>query len=286
MQNALLTLEKRRDALAKEFYKNILDRLPAAIGIAALIFGILYLQSFLLVFPLIIFVGVILLYEWLKLSKTKITLMQIIFLVTPFALFAILGESFFYYFLLLVGTFWLIYGYLLVAQNTGSISGISFNNNYLGIILIQAFMFGLISVLLFSSFSNVNNFFILFLLLFITSLGDVAAYLVGSSIGKTPLFPQLSPNKTIEGFVGAIIMMILFAFAIYLLGLIPLKLLLVLILVTPFSFMGDYFESQLKRNQKVKDSGSLIPGHGGIWDRLDSHIAVIPVAALLCLLLT
>ena len=272
--------------MAKEFYKNILDRLPAAIGIAALIFGILYLQSFLLVFPLIIFVGVILLYEWLKLSKTKITLMQIIFLVTPFALFAILGESFFYYFLLLVGTFWLIYGYLLVAQNTGSISGISFNNNYLGIILIQAFMFGLISVLLFSSFSNVNNFFILFLLLFITSLGDVAAYLVGSSIGKTPLFPQLSPNKTIEGFVGAIIMMILFAVAIYLLGLILLKLLLVLILVTPFSFVGDYFESQLKRNQKVKDSGSLIPGHGGIWDRLDSHIAVIPVAALLCLLLT
>ena len=80
--------------------------------------------------------------------------------------------------------------------------------------------------------------------------------------------------------------MILFATAIYLLKLISFKLFMVLMLVTPFTFLGDYFESQLKRNQKIKDSGSLIPGHGGIWDRLDSHISVIPVAALLSLLLT
>ena len=124
------------------------------------------------------------------------------------------------------------------------------------------------------------------MLLFITSLGDVAAYLVGSSIGKTPLYPELSPNKTIEGFVGAIMAMILFATAIHSLELISTNLFILLILVTPFIFLGDYFESQLKRNQRVKDSGSLIPGHGGIWDRLDSHIAVIPVAALLCLFLT
>ena len=272
--------------MAKEFYNNILGRLPAALVIAALIFGILYLQNFLLIFPVIISAAVLLLREWLQLSKTKISLMQIICLITPFALFVIYGEHFLYYFLLLAGVFWLIYGGLLVSQNTGSISGISFNNNYLGIFLIQAFMFGVISVLLFSSFLNVNNFFILFLLLFITSLGDVAAYLVGSSIGKIPLFPELSPNKTIEGFAGGMIAMILFAAAIYWLELISLRLFVLLMLVTPFTFLGDYFESQLKRNQQLKDSGSLIPGHGGIWDRLDSHIAVIPVAALLCLLLT
>jgi len=174
----------------------------------------------------------------------------------------------------------------LITENTGSISSISFNNNYLGIFLIQAFMFGVTSLLLFSSFFNVNNFFILFLLLFIAALGDVVAYLVGSSIGKTPLFPKLSPNKTVEGFLGGMIAMILFATAIYFLKLISFKLFMVLMLVTPFTFLGDYFESQLKRNQKIKDSGSLIPGHGGIWDRLDSHISVIPVAALISLLLT
>ncbi len=272
--------------MAKEFYNNILGRLPAALLIAAFIFGVLYLQNLLLIFPLIIFIGALLLNEWLQLSKTKITLMQIISLITPFALFVIFGEQFIYYFLLLAGVFWLIYGSLLITQNTGSILSISFNNNYLGIFLIQAFMFGAISVLLFSSFLNINNFFTLFLLLFISALGDVAAYLVGSSMGKTPLFPQLSPNKTVEGFLGGMIAMTAFAAAIYWLELISFKLFIVLMAVTPFIFLGDYFESQLKRNQKIKDSGSLIPGHGGIWDRLDSHISVIPVAALLCLLLT
>jgi phosphatidate cytidylyltransferase len=272
--------------LAKEFYNNILGRLPAALIIAALIFGVLYLQNFLIIFPVIISAVALLLREWLQLSKTKISLMQIIFLITPVALFVIYGEQFIYYFLILAGVFWLIYGSLLITQNTGSISSISFNNNYLGIFLIQAFMFGMISILLFSSFLNVNNFFILFLLLFIAALGDVVAYLVGSSLGKMPLFPKLSPNKTVEGFLGGMIAMILFAAATYWLQLISFKLLMVLMLVTPFTFLGDYFESQLKRNQQIKDSGSLIPGHGGIWDRLDSHISVIPVAALLCLLLT
>jgi len=82
------------------------------------------------------------------------------------------------------------------------------------------------------------------------------------------------------------IAMVLFAAAFFWLELISFKLFLLLMLVSPFTFLGDYFESHLKRNQKIKDSGTLIPGHGGIWDRLDSHIAVIPVAALLCLLLT
>ena len=122
--------------MAKEFYKNILDRLPAALTLAVIISGILYLQNFLLLFPLIIFVGTLLLSEWLRLSKTKITLLQIIFLIIPFALFVIYGENFLYYFLLLAGVFWLIYGGLLISNNTESISGISFNNNYLGIFLI------------------------------------------------------------------------------------------------------------------------------------------------------
>jgi len=142
----------------------------------------------------------------------------------------------------------------------------------------------LIAIFLFSSYS-VNNFFVLFLLLFITALIDVAAYLVGSSIGRTPLFQDLSPNKTLEGFIGSVIVTILFIFLIYQMEFIPWNLLLLLILVIPFAFIGDYFESQLKRKQQIKDSGSLIPGHGGIWDRLDSHMAIIPVFGALSSLL-
>ena len=136
-------------------------------------------------------------------------------------------------------------------------------------------------VILLFPHSSVNHFFVLFLLLFITALIDVAAYLVGSSIGRTPLFQDLSPNKTLEGFIGSVVITTLFLSIIYWLELISWNLFLLLIAVIPFAFIGDYFESHLKRNQQIKDSGSLIPGHGGIWDRLDSHMAIIPVFAAL-----
>ena len=104
--------------------------------------------------------------------------------------------------------FWCIYGLLLISKNTGHFTLFSFNNNYLGIFLIQSFLFGLMAILLFPN-SSVNHFFVLFLLLFITALIDVAAYLVGSSIGRTPLFQDLSPNKTLEGFIGSVVITII-----------------------------------------------------------------------------
>jgi phosphatidate cytidylyltransferase len=112
-------------------------------------------------------------------------------------------------------------------------------------------------------------------------LADVGAYLVGSSIGKRRLFPEISPNKTIEGLFGGVIFVLLFLSVIYFLNLISLDLILVSLISLPFAFIGDYFESQLKREKSIKDSGSLFPGHGGAWDRLDSHIAVVPIFILL-----
>jgi len=104
--------------------------------------------------------------------------------------------------------------------------------------------------------------------------------LVGSSIGKTPLFQEISPNKTIEGFAGGTAFVLIFLSLLYFYNLISIDLVLASILSLPFAFIGDYFESQLKRDNSIKDSGSLIPGHGGIWDRLDSHIAVVPIFIL------
>ena len=266
--------------MVKELFSNILSRLPSAIALAVGVFGILYLQNLLIISMLIAVVAGFLCYEWLQVSLTKIHLKHIIFLITPAVLFAGIGENFLSYFLCTSFGFWCIYGLLLISKKTGHFTIFSFNNNYLGIFLIQSFLFGLMVILLFPN-SSVNHFFVLFLLLFITALIDVAAYLVGSSIGKTPLFQDLSPNKTLEGFIGSVITTILFLSTIYWLEFISLNLFLLLIAVIPFAFIGDYFESHLKRNQQIKDSGSLIPGHGGIWDRLDSHMAIIPVFAAL-----
>ena len=266
--------------MAKEFFSNIFSRLPSAIALAVGVFGILYLQNLLIISLLIAVVAGFLCYEWLQVSLTKIHLKQIIFLITPAVLFACIGENFVNYFLLASVGFWCIYGLLLISKNTGYFTLFSFNNNYLGIFLIQSFLLGLMAILLFPN-SSVNHFFVLFLLLFITALIDVAAYLVGSSIGRTPLFQDLSPNKTLEGFIGSVVITTLFLSIIYWLEFISWNLFLLLIAAIPFAFIGDYFESHLKRNQQIKDSGSLIPGHGGIWDRLDSHMAIIPVFAAL-----
>jgi phosphatidate cytidylyltransferase len=146
---------------------------------------------------------------------------------------------------------------------------------------VLGFLYGLIYLILFSEFADSNKFFILFIILFNTVLADVGAYLVGSSIGKRRLFPEISPNKTIEGLFGGVIFVLLFLSVIYFLNLISLDLILVSLISLPFAFIGDYFESQLKREKSIKDSGSLFPGHGGAWDRLDSHIAVVPIFILL-----
>jgi len=150
---------------------------------------------------------------------------------------------------------------------------------------VLGFFYGLMHLLIFSEFHNVNKFFVLFVILFNTVLADVGAYLVGSSIGKTPLFPKISPNKTIEGLLGGVGFVLIFLSTIYFYDLISFDLVLASLISLPFAFIGDYFESQLKRDKSIKDSGSLIPGHGGVWDRLDSHIAVVPIFIVLTILM-
>jgi len=268
--------------LANGFYKNILQRLPAALILVTFIFGILYLQNSLIIFILLIAVGFLLAKEWLALSDSKVDLMQIIFFVTPITLSFYFAEGLINLYLLLALIFWLIYSFFLILNKTSSL--ISFRNNYLGIFLILSFMFGLTHLIMFSEFPGLNKFFVLFFVLFNTVLVDVGSYLTGSSIGKTPLFPQISPNKTIEGLLGGIGFVLIFVTITYVFELISLDLLIISLLSIPFAFVGDFLESQLKREKSIKDSGSLIPGHGGVWDRLDSHIAAIPIFVLLTIL--
>ncbi|SEQ38559.1 phosphatidate cytidylyltransferase [Neolewinella agarilytica] len=117
-------------------------------------------------------------------------------------------------------------------------------------------------------------------LLVLTWVNDTGAYLTGSMIGKTPLFPRISPNKTWEGSSGGFITTLVFG---YLLSLvfteIPLAQWMGLaVIVAIFGSLGDLVESMLKRSVNVKDSGNLLPGHGGLLDRFDAFIFVVPFA--------
>lgn len=124
---------------------------------------------------------------------------------------------------------------------------------------------------------------ILMLLLFVWA-ADIGAYFTGKSLGKNKLAPAVSPGKTREGLYGGLLSCALVAigYAVWFeLELLSLVYLVLLSVVTGMiSVLGDLFESMLKRNRGIKDSSQLLPGHGGILDRLDSLTAAAPLFVL------
>ena len=113
-------------------------------------------------------------------------------------------------------------------------------------------------------------------------VNDTFAYLVGKSMGRTKLFPSVSPKKTVEGSMGGLIFACVAAYVMagYETSLTLLQWLLLTVILVIAGNLGDLLESKFKRLAKVKDSGAILPGHGGIWDRLDSLIFAAPFAYL------
>lgn len=126
-----------------------------------------------------------------------------------------------------------------------------------------------------------------FLLLFCIWGSDAGAYFVGRSFGKNKLWPAISPNKTIEGATGGVLisMIISLAFAIFVPDLLTIgRALLIGLSCAVLGQLGDLVQSAYKRVYGIKDSGSLLPGHGGILDRCDSWIIVFPFVHIVMLM--
>ncbi|RYY23379.1 MAG: phosphatidate cytidylyltransferase [Sphingomonadales bacterium] len=115
---------------------------------------------------------------------------------------------------------------------------------------------------------------------------DSAAYFAGRAIGGPKLAPAISPKKTWSGVIGGLAGATLGAFALVWLFGLPIQLAYVTPGLAILSVLGDLYESNLKRKAGVKDSGKVLPGHGGLLDRLDGLVFVAPPAALLVLALT
>jgi len=111
---------------------------------------------------------------------------------------------------------------------------------------------------------------------------DSFAFLIGKNIGKTPLAPKISPNKTIEGFIGGLISTVITAIGIsfFYPEISVFNWIILALIVSIFGVLGDLLESYFKRKAGVKDSANAIPGHGGFLDRLDSFILAAPFTYL------
>ncbi|MFM9884541.1 MAG: phosphatidate cytidylyltransferase [Burkholderiales bacterium] len=126
---------------------------------------------------------------------------------------------------------------------------------------------------------------VLLAIMAIVWVADVTAYFVGRAYGKHKLAPNVSPGKTVEGAVGALFGVACYAIAItlafQLVGASVGVVLGVAVGLGAAGIVGDLFESALKRQAGLKDSGNILPGHGGILDRIDALLPVLPMAALL-----
>jgi phosphatidate cytidylyltransferase len=119
----------------------------------------------------------------------------------------------------------------------------------------------------------------IFLLFLVIWAGDIGAYLVGRSVGRRLLWPRISPKKTVEGAFGgfAASLLVAWAYAYYFWQTVDLKTVILLAaLVAVAGQVGDLVESAMKRGADMKDSGAILPGHGGLLDRIDSLLFAAP----------
>lgn len=179
----------------------------------------------------------------------------------------------------------LLFG-MIVKSETLSFSDVSFALT--GTIMI---VFGMSSILMISSLLGGYISFAFVLTIAVAWLSDAGAFFAGVSLGKHKLCPKVSPNKTVEGFVGGLVAgtlssaLIGFVYSFIYSGVTFNYLTLVVISLfgSLVSVLGDLTFSQIKRSCKIKDYGSIFPGHGGMLDRFDSVIFISPLVYLFCL---
>ena len=190
--------------------------------------------------------------------------------------------------LLLVVFFWFFIAPLMLAKGMNlSLQKLRPFYGVLGLILLPATWFALV-------FLRELGLVFLLTTIALVWVADIGAYFVGKAFGKHKLAIQISPGKSVEGAIGGLVLCYVYAFLCVfylpfeatLFGAWAIRfgwvaMFLMVTVLTAFSIFGDLFESQLKRLAGVKDSSHLLPGHGGVLDRIDALMPTMPIAALL-----
>ena len=260
-----------------ELKQEFLQRSITAICISAVVIALVLFSPNLILNTFVFLLSLALFFEWMKVSESSFKKKVIFLLLFSFLIGFILGIGILFEpisFIAMLGiTIWIFIAYQIFFREGRLSSNFTFTNFWVGLILISTFC------LICFQFVNESRLFLL-IAIFNVAVFDSGAYIIGKNFGKNSFLPELSPNKTIEGLIGGLSSSIVFVtFLCILLDEVSLRASAALMLSIPFALCGDYFFSFLKRKANIKDTGSILPGHGGLLDRVDSHLAAIPMTA-------
>ena len=266
------------------------QRIFTAIILVALLIGMLFsLSSFffsLAIVPVIVLAG----WEWTHLMKMSSKAQRLKFIVILILLLIIsgigigMGDSVRQYLahgiLLIASALWMVIFCLIFTYPSGT--RFWSKTTYLSALGLLILLFTWIAIVYIQSLPSGSN--LLLAAFAIIALSDVGGFIFGKLLGRHKLAPMISPGKTWEGFLGALILELLLVVAFNYFGLFQLsvwELSALVLIVALASVGGDLFESMVKRNIGVKDSGGLLPGHGGVLDRIDGMMSALPIYAVL-----
>ena len=269
-----------REGLEKEFKTTFINRSITGLMMVTPFFGLIYFADTLLTTLVITAISILIFLEWGGLARKKNLVVDSLSIIIFILGYIVFEEYFLYFSISLLAVFWFIFSIFLFRNKLELLSSIHFDNNSLRLLVIAGFYSSLLLLIQ----TNEINHLLIFIIIVNTSLADICAYLVGSRFGKTPLLKNISPNKTFEGFLGGIAASSLFGFLMYYEYQLTASMLLIIIFSSLYAFVGDYFMSYLKRKSNLKDTGSILPGHGGILDRIDSHLSATTIFTFLFML--
>lgn len=258
---------------------KMVQRILTASILALLIILSIFVLPHILFILIVTFIFAIAGWEWCRLIGIKHNLYQTIYILVLVGVLC-LARIFFPGFILVLAICWWLYAIYLMYQYPKKKSWLLDHQPTLVVVGFLLLIPCFVAIFIMRDLSPQ----LLLYGLFIVWGTDTGAFMLGRYFGKHKLAPNISPGKTIEGLIGGLLLAIIVAAIGAWLLRIPLNhwpnLLIIAILVSLASVIGDLFESMIKREAGVKDSGDWLPGHGGLLDRIDSLLCAIPVYTL------
>jgi len=269
--------------------KILIQRILTAIPLAAFVFWMIFFQPTPVFFYFVLFMVSIAAYEWAKLSGVRSHVVRSLYAIAITAVawslnhYAAGFDADYVMWLIYVAVLWWfsITYFLKMAKPKAPDSSLKIDKLFIAFIVLPAAALAMQQIHALHIAADWQGPKWLFYALSLVWIADIGAYFSGKKFGKNKLAPHISPGKTKEGLIGAVIATSLYTLlASYYFELNTERaalLILLSIIVTFVSVSGDLYISFLKREAGLKDSGNILPGHGGMLDRIDSVLAAMPV---------